>query len=74
MPTATSWMVRVDRDWRGAWEVALPQPCERVRCETLGEARRVARLYAAQRCPCELIVRDAYHRVLQHELIDGDRK
>jgi hypothetical protein len=74
MPKATSRMVRVDRDWRGSWEVTLPQPVERVRCETLGEAKRVAQLYAAQRRPCELIVRDAYHRVLQHELVDGDRE
>jgi hypothetical protein len=31
-------------------------------CETLGEARRVACLYTAQRRPYELIVRDACHR------------
>jgi hypothetical protein len=38
-------------------------------CQTLGEASRVAYGCAADRRPCELIVRDAYHRVLEHELI-----
>jgi hypothetical protein len=54
---------------RGAWEVALPDAGGRVTCETLEEASRVAYGLAAGRRPCELIVRDAYHRVLQRQLI-----
>jgi len=61
--------VRVDVNVRGAWEVALSGEADRVTCATLQEARRVARRRAADRRPCELIVRDAYHRVLQHELV-----
>ena len=34
--------VRVDISVRGAWEVALSDPGERVTCETLEEANRVA--------------------------------
>ena len=64
-------MVRVDISKRGAWEVALSDPGERVTCGTLEEASRVAHRCAADRRPSELIVRDAYHRVVHRELIDG---
>jgi hypothetical protein len=63
--------VRLDRNGRGAWEVATPDQRERVTCETLDDARQVAHLYAAHRRPCELIARDAYHRVPHHEFING---
>ena len=63
--------VRVDPNGRGAWEVVMPDQHEPVTCGTLDDARRVAYLCAAHRRPCELIVRDAYHRVLHHELING---
>jgi hypothetical protein len=41
-----------------------------VSCATLDDAKRVAYRRAADRPPCELIVRDAYHRVVDRELID----
>jgi hypothetical protein len=63
--------VRVDISGRGAWEVALSDPDERVTCATFEEASRVAYGRAADRGPSELIVCDAYHRVLNRELIDG---
>ena len=69
--------VRVDINRRGAWEVALSDRPDRVTCETLEEASRVAYRCAADRQPCELIVCDAYHRVLQHELVtnaEGGRR
>lgn len=61
--------VRVDISVQGAWEVALPDRRERVRCESLEEASRVAYQCAGDRRPCELIIRDAYHRVLQRQMI-----
>ncbi len=61
--------VRVDIGVRGDWEVALPDRRERVTCATLEEARRVAYRCATHRRPCELIIRDAYHRVLQRQTI-----
>lgn len=63
--------VRVDITARGAWEVVLSDVGEHVTCETLEEASRVAHRYALDRRPCELIVCDAYHRVLERELIRG---
>jgi hypothetical protein len=64
--------VRVEHDGHGGWSVAMTDRRSRVTCETLDDARRVAYLCAAHTRPCELIVHDAYHRVLQRELIDGD--
>lgn len=68
--------VCVDRSVGGSWEIALSDQRERLVCKTLEEASRVAYRCAADRRPCELVVRDAYHRVLRHELInvgDGPR-
>jgi hypothetical protein len=64
--------VRVDLNRLGGWEIALPGERDHVICETLDEARRVAYLCAARRHPCELVVCDAYQRVLHREFIDGD--
>ena len=64
--------VRVDLAGRGVWEVALPGRTTRLRCATLEEAKILAAHYASRRAPCELIVCDAYHRVLHRELL-GDR-
>ncbi len=64
--------MRVEHDARGAWLVAVPGGGP-VTCETFDDARRVAYLRAAQTRPCELIVHDAYHRVLHRELINGHR-
>jgi hypothetical protein len=56
---------------RHGWEVVTPDGRERVTCATLDGARRVAYQRAANRRPCELIVFDAYHRVLEREFING---
>jgi hypothetical protein len=63
--------VRVEHDERGGWSVAMPNRRNRVTCETFDDARRVAYLCAAHTRPCELIVHDAYYRVLHRELING---
>ena len=67
MPTST---VQVCADHRGGWEVELPGRDAHVLCETLAEARTVALRYAAQLQPCDLVVRDAYDRVLQRQLFE----
>jgi hypothetical protein len=64
--------VCVDFNVHGAWDVELPYEREPVTCETLDEATRVAYQCASDRRPCELIVRDAYHRVLRRELVNGE--
>jgi hypothetical protein len=63
----------VDFNYHGSWDVELPYEAEPVICRTLDEATRVAYRCAADRRPCELIVRDAYHRVLRHELVNGEK-
>ena len=63
-------VVLVDRDWHGEWEVLLPDGRDCVTCDTLDDARRLAYLQAARIFPCELVIRDAYHRVVDHEVID----
>jgi hypothetical protein len=40
-------------------------------CETLDEARRVAYRQAAECLPCELVVHDAYHRVIVDEQLSA---
>jgi hypothetical protein len=66
--------IRVQRDRVGRWEVAVAQRRTPIRCETLDDAKRIGHVWAARRHPCELIVCDAYHRVIERELIDGRGK
>jgi predicted kinase len=61
--------VRVDFGGRGGWAIALPGEGERVTCDTLEDARRLARRWAEDRSPCEVVVCDAYHRVLYREIV-----
>ena len=70
MPTGPSMAVTVDWNHQGTWCVQLPEPRVRVECDTLSDAIRLAQVYAARRPPCEIVVRDAYHRVLQRESLD----
>jgi len=63
-------VVLVDRDWHGDWEVLLPDGRTCVTCATLDDARRLAYRHAARIRPCELVIRDAYHRVVDREIID----
>ena len=63
--------IRVQRTLRGRWEVILLGRHKGITCETLDEARRVAYLAVAHTHPCELIVHDAYYRVIHREVIDG---
>ena len=58
---------------RGYWEVITPDRRVRISYETFDDARRIAFLAVAHARSCELIVRDAYNRIVEHELIDGHR-
>jgi hypothetical protein len=59
--------VRVQLNRRGEWEIALPDRGDPVKCKSLPEARTVAHQCAAQMDPCEIIIYDAYYRVLYRE-------
>ena len=58
--------VRVEMNRRGAWEFTMPDGHTRIVCATLADATRRARSIAGTR-PSELIVHDAYHRLVEHE-------
>jgi hypothetical protein len=73
MDTKHPMTVSVDPNGRGAWDVAQLDGPRHITCETLEAARKIAHLSAASQRPCELIVHDAYHRVIQREIIDRGR-
>ena len=58
---------------RGRWEVVTPDRMGPILCETLEDARKIAYLALAHAQDCELIVRDAYNRIIEHESITGRR-
>ena len=55
----------------GVWEITLPAQLDPVRCDSLYEARRVAYRFAAHWHPCEVVMCDAYHRVVHRQVIDS---
>jgi hypothetical protein len=63
--------VRVDLNGHGAWEITLPAQLDPINCESLYEARRAAYRFAAHWHPCEVVMCDAYHRVMHRQLIDS---
>ena len=65
--------VRVLSGARGQWEVVLPDRRRPLRCGDLEEAQRVAYAFAERSRPCEVVVQDAYHRVVRRDLINGRR-
>jgi hypothetical protein len=62
-------LIRLDMDGHGHWDVVSSDPQTHVVCASLDDARRVAFGRAARR-PCELVVCDAYHRVVLHQVIE----
>jgi hypothetical protein len=63
--------VRVLLNARGEWEVLTPHHPRPLRCRSLEEAKRTAYRVASDEGPCELVVHDAYHRVVHTEHIDA---
>jgi len=66
--------VRVQPDRHGAWQVALPGEQGPIACPTLESARRLAHVTAKRSHPCELIVWDAYHRVLEYVVLSDEHE
>jgi len=60
-------LIQVAPDQHGGWEVRVPNQPECHVCKTVEDARRWSYEYAKDAGPCELVVRDAYHRVMRHE-------
>ncbi len=63
--------IRVDLNRHGAWEITLPLQLDPIKCNSLDEARRAAYRRAAHWHPCEVVMFDAYHRVVHRKLIDS---
>ena len=63
-------LIRVEMNSGGRWHVASSDPDSHDICTTLEDARRVAFRRAARRRRYELVVRDAYHRVVLHEVLE----
>jgi hypothetical protein len=62
--------VRVSFNARGPWDVTRAGTGKHTTtCETLGDAQRVGYHLAKLTSPCELIVCDAYHRVVRREVV-----
>jgi hypothetical protein len=59
-------IVLIDMIPRGAWEVKLSTKRTGIICGTLADAKDQARRSIGRR-PSEVIIRDAYHRVLEYE-------
>ena len=69
MPATGLSTVRVGLGRHGAWQVSLAGRQGSMSCPTLEGARYLAQV-TAERChPCELIVLDAYHRVLEYAVL-----
>jgi hypothetical protein len=57
---------------RDRWEVSLPDRTTIV-CDTFDDAKRIAIRSLRRNCASELVVHDAYHRVVRHELMPARR-
>ena len=73
-PGATLWLVKVDvtPNLRGGWDVRFSGLRPRQRCDSLAAAVHLAHVSAEEFHPCEVVIHDAYHRVVSREFIDGE--
>ncbi len=62
--------VSVDRNRDGSWGLTLPAKPDPISYGTLDEARLEAYRLAADWHPCEIVMLDAYHRVVHLRSID----
>jgi hypothetical protein len=62
--------VRVLLNARGEWEVVSPHSLRPQRYNNLDDATRAAYAVACRDGPCELVVHDAYHRVVHAQHVE----
>lgn len=60
-------LIEIQRRRGDEWEVAVPSRQQRVICPTFQEAARRGYQLAADEADCEVVVHDAYHRVVRRE-------
>ncbi len=63
--------IRVDLNRHGAWEITLPVGLDPIKCKSFNEAKAAAYRSAARWHPCEVVMCDAYHRVVHRNVIDS---
>lgn len=64
-------IINVGRALRGGWEVRLPDDDEKVICQNLEDAVHVGYRWAADGRGRELVVHDAYNRVIQRQFVSA---
>jgi hypothetical protein len=69
----STFCICVHADHRGGWEVRLPHGAEPVRCDTLDEAENAALAAAPPTRRCDVVVHDAYERVLYRNMLEPSR-
>jgi hypothetical protein len=60
-------LIEIHRRRGDEWEVTIPSRQQRVICPTFQEAARRGYQLAAKEAECEVVVHDAYHRVVRRE-------
>lgn len=66
--------VDVTPNLRGGFDVRFSDLRPRQRCDTLAAAVHLAHQRARESHRCELVIRDAYHRVVGHEFVEGEAR
>ncbi len=59
--------IEIHRKRGDQWEVSLPARDQRVLCQSFQEAARRGYELAAMEVECEIVVHDAYHRVIRRQ-------
>jgi hypothetical protein len=60
-------LIEIQRRRGDEWEVAVSSRQQRLICPTFQEAARRGYQLAADEADCEVVVHDAYHRVVRRE-------
>lgn len=64
-------LIQIQRRRGNEWEVSIPSRHEQLICNSFQEAARRGYQLAAGEADCEMLVHDAYHRVVRRERLRG---
>ncbi len=63
----TTTLIQIQRRRGNEWEVSIPSRQQQVICQSFQEASRRGYQLAATEPECDMVVHDAYHRVVRRE-------
>ena len=66
-------LIQIQRRRGNEWEVSIPSRHHRVICNSFQEAAKRGYQLAASEAECDVVLHDAYHRVVRRERVRGDR-